>query len=73
MVNLLIDQIMELSGPLPDPVKYRHYLDGLATPKLQERLEDLTASAHRQPALDQWHRPAREQMAQNPTQGTYRR
>ena len=28
-MNILVDQILELSGPLPDPERYKRYLQTL--------------------------------------------
>jgi hypothetical protein len=54
----LIDQVIELSGPLPDPVRYRHHLEGLKPERLQERLTDLLASSGRRTGGNRWERPA---------------
>ncbi len=46
-MNILIDRIVALSGPLPDEALHRRWLSGLAHRALEERLTTLQAEAGR--------------------------
>lgn len=44
-MNILIDRIMELSGPMSQPVKHRRWLESLPGRVLDERLKALQEDA----------------------------
>ena len=44
-MNILIDRILALSGPLPDPAKHKRYLQMLDGRALQTRADALEADA----------------------------
>lgn len=44
-MNILIDRIMELSGPMAQPAKHRRWLETLHGRALDERLKALQADA----------------------------
>lgn len=52
-MNILIDRILALSGPLPDPAKHKRYLQMLDGRALQARLAALEHDAT-QPHIPRW-------------------
>jgi len=50
-MNAVVAQIMELSGEMPDPDRFRNYLRGLSEAALRDRLVSLRAQGRR--SIDQ--------------------
>lgn len=53
-MNILIDRILELSGPVPDPAKYKRYLQCLDGRELSQRAADLEAERGRPRTEGRW-------------------
>ena len=68
MNESLIQEILVLSGPLPDAERYRRHLEGWARWRLETRLDDLRQSAARRAGGDRWERPAMGERQLRPTE-----
>jgi len=66
----LIDQVLELSGPLPDAQAHRRWLETLLETRLQARLVALQESAGRHCGGDRWERSAQAERQLHPTMPT---
>ena len=53
-MNILVNQILDLSGPLPDPDRYKRYLQTLDGRTLRERLDALEAEVGRPRVESKW-------------------
>ena len=47
MKDALIQEILQLSGDMPNAAQFQHYLEQLPTPHVQQKLADLRASEQR--------------------------
>ena len=56
MVNTLIDRIMQLCGPIPNPLAHRRWLESLGHKGLQARLDALLAEQGKPATLERWSR-----------------
>ena len=53
-MNILINRILDLSGPLPDPAKFKRYLQTLDGRALQARVDALEADALKPRTEGKW-------------------
>ena len=62
VMDTLTKRILELSGPMPDPVAHAHYLDTLSTSARKERLTTLLMQNNRPELLRvEFWRPAADE------------